>query len=430
MAGRLGPLHNQYREQQLSGVAGMRAAAKKQASPARSAFAAFVCGAESMEALVPVLAERGWPLDSVTTGGIEMAIRILGATPSPDILLVDLSESADPRGDIDALAEVCEPGVSVIAMGTVNDVRFYRELMDAGLLDYLVKPVLAEDLHNAIAHAEQAMRAAAEGGVKEVPNRLISVIGVRGGVGASLVSASASWIMANQLGRSVALLDLDLQFGTDALLFDLEPGRGLVDALENPSRVDSLFIERAAIRESENLAVLSAEASLTEGIQADPAALQHLIGELRAGYQVTVVDLPRFMAAQHPFLLGESTDILLVTDLSLAATRDCMRLLAFIKETAGQAQVRVVANRAQGGGTNEVEQKDFEASIERKVDWLLPEDMKSVVAAAKRAKPVVQSAPASKLVTGLKSMAEALVGPADAPAAEPFWRRLLQGGKK
>lgn len=408
----------------------MKAAAKKQASQARSAFAAFVCGNETADALVPVLAERGWPLDSVTTGGIEMAIRILGATPSPDILLVDLSESADPRGDIDALAEVCEPGISVIAMGTINDVRFYRELMDAGLLDYLVKPVLPEDLQNAIAQAEQAMRIATEGVPKEVPNRLIAVIGVRGGVGASLVAASASWIMANQMGRSVALLDLDLQFGTDALLFDLEPGRGLVDALENPSRVDSLFIERAAIKESENLAVLSAEAALGEGIHADPAALQHLTGELRNGYQVTVIDLPRFMAAQHGFLLGEFSDILLVTDLSLAATRDCMRLLAFIKEMGSQAQVHVIANRVAGAGANEVEQKDFEASIERKIDWLLPEDAKSVIAAAKRAKPVVQAAPGSKLVAGLRTMSESLIGPGETAQADSFWRRILYGSKK
>lgn len=408
----------------------MRAAAKKQASPARSAFAAFVCGAETVEALVPVLAERGWPSDCVTTGGIEMAIRILGATPSPAILLVDLSESSDSRSDIDALAEVCEPGVSVIAIGTVNDVRFYRELMDAGLLDYLVKPVFPDDLRAAIQHAEQAMRAATEGPVKEVPNRLVSVIGVRGGVGASLVAASTSWIMANQMNRTVALLDLDLQFGTDALTFDLEPGRGLVDALENPSRVDSLFIERAAIRESENLAVLSAEASLNDALHADPAALQHLIGELRNAYQVTVLDLPRHMVAQHPFLLGDSSDILLVTDLSLAATRDCMRLLSFIKDNGAQANLRVIANRCLGPGACEVERNDFEASIERKIDWLLPEDAKSVVAAAKRAKPVVQSAPTSKLVTGLRAVAEAIIGPAEAPEKESFWRRILQGGKK
>ena len=48
---------------------------------------------------------------------------------SPQILFVDLSESGDPLNDINALAEVCEPGTVVIAAGEVNDVRLYRDLV-------------------------------------------------------------------------------------------------------------------------------------------------------------------------------------------------------------------------------------------------------------------------------------------------------------
>ena len=42
-----------------------------------------------------------------------------------------LSESGDPLNDINALAEVCEPGTVVIAAGQVNDVRLYRDLSPA-----------------------------------------------------------------------------------------------------------------------------------------------------------------------------------------------------------------------------------------------------------------------------------------------------------
>ena len=44
-----------------------------------------------------------------------------GSGARPNILFVDLSESADPLNDINALAEVCEPGTVVIAIGQVND---------------------------------------------------------------------------------------------------------------------------------------------------------------------------------------------------------------------------------------------------------------------------------------------------------------------
>jgi pilus assembly protein CpaE len=54
---------------------------------------------------------------------------------------------------------------------------------------------------------------------------------------------------------------------------DLEPGRGLTDAIENPSRIDGLFIERALIRANDNLSILSAEAPINMPLLTDGSAL-------------------------------------------------------------------------------------------------------------------------------------------------------------
>jgi len=396
-------------------------------------FAAFVCDPAVTEALVPILSEHEWPLDSVSQGGIENAIRTLGASPSPRFLLVDLSDSGDPRSDIYSLAEVCEPGTSVIALGQQNDVALYRDLIDSGIIEYFVKPVTTDEVRMAIMNAEQALRMAEETGAQQpedVVKRCISVIGVRGGTGASLIASSAAWLMANEIDKKVALLDLDIHFGTDALVFDLEPGRGLIDALDNPSRVDSLFIERAVIKESENLAVLSAEASLTETAVADPAALSHLIEQLRGSYDILIMDAPRAMVAQHPLILSEATDIILVTDMSLAGTRDTIRMLNFIKDTAPNANVRLLANRLGSNGPVEVDQKDFEASVERKIDWTLPFDPKTVVMAAKHGKPLPQAAANSKLVSMIKSISEELVGKKAETKGASVWKNLVAIGKK
>ena len=43
------------------------------------------------------------------------------------------------------------------------------------------------------------------------------MIGVRGGVGASTLATSLAWLMGDKAGRSTALLDLDVHFGTGAL---------------------------------------------------------------------------------------------------------------------------------------------------------------------------------------------------------------------
>src|SRR5262245_55273106 len=74
-------------------------------------------------------------------GGITKAIAHLSQQRSPDILIVDVSGVELPVSKVNALAEVCEPGVAVIAIGDRNEIGLYRDLLHAGVADYVVKPI-------------------------------------------------------------------------------------------------------------------------------------------------------------------------------------------------------------------------------------------------------------------------------------------------
>src|SRR3546814_13854078 len=106
-------------------------------------------------------------------------------------------------------------------------------------------------LREAFAHAQAMLNApkAVEASV-ERPHCATAVIGARGGVGASTIATSLAWLLSERGKRATALLDLDVHFGTGAPALDLEPGRGPTDAIENPSRLDRLFIERAMVKAS------------------------------------------------------------------------------------------------------------------------------------------------------------------------------------
>src|SRR5579872_2036742 len=120
----------------------------------RDPFTAFVCDDATADMLRPVAVEHGWSPEKVNKGGLRNAVQSLSVSASPNILFVDLSESADPLNDINALAEVCEPGTIVIAAGTVNDVRLYRDLVASGIHDYLLKPLQPSQLRDALANAQ------------------------------------------------------------------------------------------------------------------------------------------------------------------------------------------------------------------------------------------------------------------------------------
>ncbi len=261
-------------------------------------------------------------------------------------------------------------------------------------------------------------------------HKVVAIIGARGGVGASTIATSTAWILAHELDRHVAELDLDIHFGTSALTFDLEPGRGLCDALENPGRVDGLFIDRAMIKESEKFSILGAEAPVTEPLSPDPAALAHLLSELKNTFEVVVIDCPRNIITNNPHLLQEVTDIVIVADLSLAATRDTIRMLSFAQEAAPSANLILITSKVAPGMNNEVTQKDFETSVERKADWIIPLDTKSALVSAKKGKSMPQAAKGSKPVRACRELAERVVGVAKKQKKAPIWAKLTAATKK
>jgi pilus assembly protein CpaE len=376
----------------------------------REPFVAFVCDETTAEAIRPVAVEMGWAPEKVNKGGLRNAVQSLSVSASPMILFVDLSESGDPLNDINALAEVCEPGTVVIAAGQVNDVRLYRDLVVSGIQDYLLKPLNPDVLREAFTHAQVTLNApkAAEAG-GERPHCATAFIGARGGVGASTMATSIAWMLSEKGKRTTALLDLDVHFGTGALALDLEPGRGLTDAIENPSRIDGLFIERAMVKSSETLSVLSAEAPINSPVQTDGSAFYQLQEEMRAAFECTVVDLPRNMLVQHPHLITDIQAAVIVTELTLAAARDTIRILSWLKSNAPQTQVYVVANRVQASGQLEISRKDFEGSIERKLDILVPYDPKLAAQSAKLGKPFAEAGKGSKTVAPMVELANTLM---------------------
>lgn len=401
----------------------MNAPWKSGPSNGRDQFAAYLCDDASLDVLRPVTIEMGWQPEKCNKGGLRNAVQSLSITASPNILLVDLSESGDPLNDINALAEVCEPGTVVIAVGQVNDVRLYRDLIASGIHDYLLKPLSPAQVRDSLSHAQAVISAPRSNeGAAAKSHISTAVIGTRGGVGASTLATSLAWLFSADHKLPTALLDLDIHFGTGALCLDLEPGRGLTDAIENPSRIDGLFIERAMIRANDNLAILSAEAPISSPLMTDGAAFVQLEEEFRQAFDLSVIDLPRNMLINFPQLVADVNVVVLAAELTLASARDTIRLLSWLKTNAPHARVIVVANKVQTAFA-EISRADFEASIEAKVQLAIPYDIKAASVAAKLGQTFADANRAAKAGIAIRDLAKLILDHSDdvAPVA---------GGKK
>jgi pilus assembly protein CpaE len=106
-----------------------------------------------------------------------------------------------------------------------------------------------------------------------------------------------------------------------------------------------------------------------------------------------------------------------VCELTLASARDVIRILAWLKTNAPQTQVLLVANRVAAAG-GEVSRKEFEASVERKVDLAVPFDAKVAVQAAKLGKTVSEAGKGSKMAAAILDLANRLINTAEDAAPE------------
>ncbi len=370
---------------------------------------AFVNDIQTKE-IVSTVARQFYDEPVVRDGDTSDALAFLSEAPAPRVLIVDIGDNNSPLSAMLSLTTAFTEDTRLIGIGEVNDISLYRELTEAGVTDYLVKPVNEKALAGALERAEEPVVTASTAAAPVTENsRKIVVLGARGGVGATTMAVNFSWLFSENFGMRTTLIDLDLEFGTVALALDQEPTRGLREALENPSRIDGLFISSATAKVTDRLSVMATEESLAGEIVFASDGVEALFDILGKSNECLVIDLPRRSYALRHQVLKTATHVLLVTELSLSGLRDTIRLLGNVEEAGSKAKIMVIANRG-GGDQQAMRLPDFQKALGRKVDLLVPDEPKAFNEAANSGKPLVHAAPRSKASRVLQKLAGDVMG--------------------
>lgn len=330
----------------------------------------FVADAQSETVLHECATQLGLRQGTIIRGSIAKAIDHLGQHRSPNILVVDISAVDLPISKVNQLADVCEPGVAVIAIGDRNEIGLYRDLLHAGVTDYVVKPInpqlLIKALTNSRAHTGEASP------IHKKLGSLVAFVGARGGVGTTTLATNIAWYLSHRQNRRVALVDLDLQNGDCALALDIKPTSGLREALANPLRIDNTLLERVMSPVGERLFVLSAEEPLGEDLHFTPLAVETLVSALREQFHYVVLDIPRIPAPPYRRALDMADFCITVADQTLRSVRDAVRLRAALGEADGKRRDLLVVNRHGEGGRHAVTLREMQHVLELKPKGVFP----------------------------------------------------------
>ena len=223
-----------------------------------------------------------WP------GDLRVAAAALGQGHSPRIVFVDIDDVAYPAGAIYELSTVCEVGTIVIALGSDDTARFSREILLAGVSDYLIKPISAAAVREA---ATRAAGSAANGAARHGEEGWLVGFAGTGGSGATTLAAATALVAAER-GRYVSVLDLNRSFSALSFTLDVEPAGGLVDLLStvaraslHPEMVDGMRAQR-----SDRIAVYGYPWSVEPPPLAPVWAVCELLVELQRRSHLVIVD--------------------------------------------------------------------------------------------------------------------------------------------
>jgi pilus assembly protein CpaE len=386
----------------------------------RLPFIAYVTDEESEAALRAGLLASSAKLE-IRRGDARSAARALERETTPSLLLVDVSGIADPVAALDALSRVCTPDVRVLVIGESSDISLYRRLTrEIGVAEYLYKPLTRDAVSRLFA---PLLAGSAEAGAEERGGRAIAICGARGGCGATTIAVNLALQLAEQTHAHVALLDLHLRGGTAGLMFGARGGGGLRVALEDPERVDALFLDRSSVPVAERVTLVATEEPMESTPNPKPEGVTRLLSMLTARFNFVVVDIPMPPGPAEAIALAAARHRVVVLGPDVAGIRDA---LALRKAMAGigSGHAMTLLNRA--GLPGGLKDKLVEDGLGARPDVVIPDLPRELPRAAHLGRPALKESRA--LRKALAPLTQEIAAVRAAPAPATLLARLFGRG--
>ncbi len=243
---------------------------------------------------------------------VERRRRRLGQAPRDpnDLLVIVCSAQSDPVLNLidNAVTERPRRPVVVLAYGSPNG--FTRRVFAAGADDVVMLPVTSDEVLFALQKA--LARKAGTGEAAPFPRApLICVLGPKGGTGKTLTSTSLSVALA-EYGKSVALVDLDLQFGDVGLTMGLTPEQTIFDLVRTGGSLDEEKLDGFLMTHSSGVKVLIAPSRPDHAAVVSVEFLREVYATLRGMFDYVVVDTPPGFTPEVIATIDNATGVVMV----------------------------------------------------------------------------------------------------------------------
>lgn len=341
----------------------------------------------------------------VQAGGAAGAVEAYSQAPTPNLIVIESnSEPAMLIGQLDALAEYCDPGTKVVIIGKSNDIHLYRELVARGVSEYIVAPIGQIDFIKTLSELYTAPGTGPLG-------RMIAIVGAKGGVGASTIAHNIAWAASRNLDMSTIIVDLDLGFGTAGLDFNQDPPQSISDAVFSPDRLDANMLDRLLSKCTDKLSILAAPATLDRLYDFSETAFDGLIDLLRSSTPLVILDVPHVWTAWTRRLLVGADEVVIVATPDLASLRNSKNLIDTLRAARpNDSPPKLVMNMTGVTKRPEISVADFSKALETDPTGVIPFDPKLFGTASNNGQMLSEVDAKCKISEAIDTIAFTLMG--------------------
>ena len=326
----------------------------------------------------------------------------------PDLVLVETTTPQDFLA-LEALANT-HPEIDYVLVGNELSPEFLMRAMRAGVREVLPAPAAPADV---LAALRRQLRKRAPTAIVPAARHgeVLALVSCKGGSGATFIAANLAHLLAAGGQRSVALIDMNLQFGDAALFVSSEtPVSNVADVARNISRLDADLLRSSMSEVAPGLWVLAAPDDPAHAADVTPQHVHQIIELAREMFDFVIIDAGRSLSSVTLKALDLADQVYAVLQLTLPFIRDGKRLRNVFRSLDYPAKkIHWIVNRHQKDSQFTVDDLKKTLAIEQVIT--LPNHYEAVAASVNQGVPVERVAPNSTIARSLRELAENIAPP-------------------
>ena len=296
--------------------------------------------------------------------------------------------------------------VPIIMLTAEAEVEQKIRGLRAGADDYLVKPFHPAELLARIKSLLARFAPADEIGRPPL-GRVLAFYGAKGGVGTTTIAINVAIALKREVGRRVALVDANLQFGDHRVFLDLGLDRkSIVDAVSAPA-IDADLLRGVMVEHESEVDLLLAPPSPEMAELVTKEHMSHIIDALRGMYDYVVVDVDKRLDDLNLGVFDSADHVYVV----MTADLSCLKNVRLVLETLGhigyeEERVKLVLNRS--NAFTGINAKTAEGALRRPIDLQVLNEYRGAISALNSGAPVMLTKSDSPLGRSFNDVARAI----------------------